>query len=199
MIGILFECKECSNHVSVQGSSVGRIFNCPECGSEVQAPEPVVVFFCPSCFRQYSAPSGLRGKDYLCPNCEAKIHIPDVSTLRCGACAVNVELEDDVYAEYERKSVACPECESNIQVPRRPRIEEGDDGDTQSGDLPRGFAHKTLRLDDIIAGIPQAARLKEGHCPFCGREVRQVDEKSFACESCGRLIHTVTPEVRRAP
>jgi len=198
MIGILFSCSGCGEHVSVKGSSVGMAFKCPGCGEELEAPEPTVVFFCQSCFRQFAAPDALRGAAFRCPHCDSDLSIPEASTLRCGGCGVGIEMDDECYADYEGKPLRCPECRSPVLVPRRPRIGVPPDETPPPGNQPPGFARKTLRLDEIIAGIPQAERLRDqGRCPFCAGEARQTGETSFVCERCGRLIHTVAPTIRR--
>ena len=197
MVEILFQCAECSTHMCVTGTLAGRHFRCPECENKVQAPNTTFVFHCPKCLTEFSSANDMKNTSCRCPNCEEVILIPQCTTLRCRECAVLIEIDDENYLEFEGKSVLCPECGADIEVPARPHESELADQNGSGGNMPPGFGNKTLRLDEIIDNIPQAEQLKKGRCPYCGRPIWKMDEKSFACRNCGRLIQPVTRSVNR--
>jgi DNA-directed RNA polymerase subunit RPC12/RpoP len=195
MADVLFQCGECSKHMCVDGSRIGRRFHCPDCASLVVVPPPAIVFPCAGCRGTFAVADDLRETDFLCPNCEAVMHIPSCTVIACPQCAVNIELDDDLFAELEGESVDCPECGSAVPVPTRP---DAGPGTAASGakKLPKGFNNKTVRLDEIIDSIPQAQHVREGHCPYCNSDTEQRDSASYICRKCGRMIHIVKSKVR---
>ena len=195
MTDILFQCTECDKHVAVADVFIGKRFQCPDCRARIESPEPSIVFPCPACHSRLAAPDPLRGEAYLCPNCGEEIDIPENTTVACPACGVNMELDDDYYAELEGKTINCPECEVPVGIPARPRKPAPLAAGSR---LPSGFGHKTIRLDELIEGIPQAESLKDGICPYCANKIHQMGNQQFVCRTCGRLIKTVRPAVRRA-
>lgn len=188
---ILFQCGSCGKHCCVGEKAVGKQFPCPDCGEAVTAPEPVLVFPCPSCGTTCSCLESLGGTGFRCPSCEEKIPIPLASVLVCSACGVNMELENEFYAELEGRKLECPECGQSLPVPPRPRVKKA----TANGHPP-GFGHKTLRLDTILESIPQANQLRDGHCPFCGHTVEQYNDKSYTCSHCSRQITMTAPTIK---
>jgi DNA-directed RNA polymerase subunit RPC12/RpoP len=192
---ILFQCPECEKHVAVGDAFIGTRFLCPDCSARLEAPEPRIVFSCPACHSRMAAPDPLRGEAYLCPNCGEEIDIPENTTVTCQGCGVNMELDDEYYAELEGKAIDCPECETAVAIPTRPRAPVSS---TSASKLPSGFGHKTIRLDELIEGIPQAKPLEEGRCPYCANKIHQMSNQQFVCRTCGRLIKTVRPAIRRA-
>jgi predicted RNA-binding Zn-ribbon protein involved in translation (DUF1610 family) len=188
---ILFACGACGKHCCVGEKAVGRQFPCPQCGGNVTAPEPSLVFPCPECGAVCATTRSMSSAEFLCPACEDPMEIPDTSILSCTGCGVNMELEDAFYSELEGTAIECPECGETLMVPLRPRIRKA-----AAGAHPPGFGHKTLRLDTILEGIPQANQLRNGHCPFCGHAVEQYSEKSYTCSHCSRKITMTAPAIR---
>jgi len=108
---------------------------------------------------------------------------------------VNIELDDGLFDELQGEMVDCPECGNRVPVPAKPVAKPGAaKGPEQK--LPKGFKNKTVRLDEIIDSIPQAQHVREGHCPYCGKETEQRDDAHYVCRTCGRMIHIVKSKVR---
>lgn len=189
MSDLLFKCSVCSKNLAVNVTLLGRRFICPECQTKIHAPKPTVVFKCPECGCDLAAPEKLVMQDFECPNCEQKIVVPDLSMLSCTSCGVEIELERDYYTELGGTDLECPECGEQIAVPPLPQSSREVSGrDSEDTVLPKGFGHKTMKLDNLIKGIPQAERLNVGACPYCSSKVHVLHGSSYVCKSCGRIM-----------
>lgn len=195
MADVLFQCSKCSKHMCADESRIGRKFHCPDCANLVTVPPPAIVFSCAACLDHFAAADDLRGTDFLCPGCHAVMHIPECTVIVCPQCAVNIELDDELFQELQGGMAECPECGNTVPVPPKTIAGHGSTGGPDKN-LPKGFGSKTVRLDEIIDSIPQAQHVKEGHCPYCGKETEQRDETTYICRQCGRMIHIVKSKVR---
>jgi DNA-directed RNA polymerase subunit RPC12/RpoP len=189
MSDLVFKCSVCSKNLAVNVSLLGRRFICPECRTKIHAPTPALVFPCPACGCELAAPEKLAMQDFECPNCEQKIVIPEVCVVSCPSCNVNVELEMEYFAELAGSEMDCPECGGKVAIEPLPgtilEVGEPESDDTL---LPKGFGHKTMKLDNLITGIPQAQRLDIGICPYCSSKVHALHGNSYVCKSCGRIM-----------
>lgn len=188
MSDLLFKCSVCSKHLAVNVTMLGRRFICPQCHTKIHAPRPSIVFHCPRCRCELTAPEKLAMQDFECPECENKIVIPEVSVVTCPACDVNIELEKDYYRELAGGVLDCPECGRPIPVPVLPSSAPAPAESSDDTVLPRGFGHKTMKLDNIVHDIPQAERLNVGVCPYCSSKVHSLHGSSYVCKSCGRIM-----------
>jgi len=131
-------------------------------------------------------------QDFQCPNCDKKITIPEHCAVSCPSCSLNIELSSDYYAELAGTNIDCPECDVQIAVAPLP----GPDPSSHSQGpevevLPDGFGHKTMKLDELLATVPQAQRLNLGVCPYCSNKVHVLRGGSYVCKNCGRVMRMV--------
>jgi predicted RNA-binding Zn-ribbon protein involved in translation (DUF1610 family) len=189
---MLFKCSVCSKSLAVDVSLLGRRFICPECQTKIHAPRPEIVFRCPKCGCDLAAPEKLEMQDFECPNCQQTITIPEMSTVPCPSCGANIELDHDYYRELAGKVFDCPECGERVPVPALPGTGDAESaGANDETLLPKGFGHKTMKIDDIVASMTQAERMKAGLCPYCGSKLH-VLRGSYVCRSCGRIMRKAT-------
>ena len=119
---IAFQCHSCSKNLAVGDRYIGVTFPCPDCQTELTVPAPSLVFPCPNCGAVTFAPAEIRGLVYGCPECETLYEVPQLSTIRCGACKVHLEIDDGDYAQFSGTDVECPQCTLPVPVPVLPTL-----------------------------------------------------------------------------
>lgn len=195
---LLFNCSKCVKGLIVSEKSVGGTFMCPSCRTLNEAPLPGVRFPCGACRTDLFAAQELRGKLFVCPHCETRITVPANTTVECHNCGMFLEVDDEYYREVVGKKVNCPACGVKVPIPPiMSHIEEAraepaaGAGKSSSTELSR----KTIKLDRVLASIPQLQTLQEGKCPFCGMEVTSTSENVYVCRRCDRVLNVVKPSV----
>ncbi len=185
MSDLLFQCSVCKRNLAVNTSLLGRRFVCPQCQTKIHAPKPEIVFPCNSCGTELYAPMKLSMHDFECPNCEQIITIPELSIIICPHCNVQIELGKDYYMELAGDVLECPECSATVNVPPLPGVSNTPQKKTG---LPKGFGHKTMKLDDIMDNSSPAEALNKHKCPYCGSKTYALQDNSFVCKACGRIM-----------
>lgn len=188
MSDLLFQCSICSKSLAVDTSMLGRRFVCPQCQTKIHAPTPEIIFRCVHCSCDLCAPEKLCMQDFECPNCSQNVTIPERSVVQCPGCSINIELDRDYYLELSGDSVECPECAGTVPVPAIPGSRAATHTSGAPTVLPKGFGHKTMRLDELVEGVAHAERLNSGTCPYCASKVHVLRDNSFVCKSCGRIM-----------
>lgn len=195
---LLFKCSNCRKNLAVAQFSVGRTFSCPHCKSLTEAPAPTIRFPCTSCKSDLFAPNYLREQSFVCPNCERKITIPKNPSVLCPGCQSLLEIEDEYFHELGGRSIRCPSCDSELRIPRS--VGEEAAGPVK-GDLEKAvwtdFSRKTLRLDRLLADIPQVQSINDGKCPYCKMPLEKLSESSYLCKCCDRMLSLVTRPVKQ--
>ena len=162
----------------------------------------------------------LQGQVVECPSCEREVGVPSLPKpayedqpepevavmvkLKCHGCMGVIELTPEKFERMKGRLVRCPKCRRLVRVPMKPptRKREFDQPPTRKAKTQKmvdaeskPFA-KTMRLDDIIDGSTQARTLEEGVCLYCNSPLKQMDDHTFVCESCWRVIRTVKRKFR---
>jgi hypothetical protein len=211
----VFPCPACSNILFADGILRGRSYGCPDCETPLVVPEyPTVqcavcgihVEMDEDCFRD------VQGTTVDCPQCAAKLDIPAIPkpaipaapeppkpgtvVIQCRQCPGRVELDAKTAAQRPGKLMRCPKCRAFLMVPRitKTRTEEPEIRTVQPAkvaDTEHEDFSKTMRLDDIVETIPLAEHIQHGECPYCNLPLRQLDERSYVCERCSRVVRVV--------
>ncbi len=190
MSDLLFKCSVCKKSLAVNTSLLGRRFVCPQCQTKVHAPKPESVFPCPSCDCELCAPLTLAMQDFECPNCEESLTIPELSIIKCSSCEVQIELSSDYYQELAGDVLECPECAAIVNVPPIPG--EKKPKASKPGTLPKGFGHKTMRLDELLNDSSPTEQLQANLCPYCNSKIYVLQDNSYVCKACGRIMRIGT-------
>lgn len=192
MSDLLFKCSICSKSLAVDTSMLGRRFVCPQCQTKIHAPTPEIIFRCVHCSCDLCAAEKLCMQDFECPHCSGNVTIPERSVIQCPGCSINIELDRDYYLELAGDTIECPECAGTIPVPPIPGSRAAARTSGAPAVLPKGFGHKTMRLDELVEGAAHAERLDMGVCPYCASKVHVLRDNSFVCKSCGRIMRQAT-------
>ena len=170
----LFRCPGCIHDLVLGDVSFGASYTCPSCQAVHDAPQPDLRFPCNSCGCDLFVPQDLKGSAFVCPNCE-----------------ISMVIEDDYYAEVQSQQVSCPGCGKDIFIP--PLVAAS----AAKGDQ-RSLAKKTLKLDNLLEGIPQLRSLEKGLCPYCESKLEKGAGGAFVCRRCQRVITTLKRSLRRS-
>lgn len=200
---LLYKCSRCRKNLAVAQFSVGRTFSCPHCKGLADAPEPSIRFPCTWCKTDLFAPNYLREMPFVCPNCEKKIKIPRHPTLTCPSCQTFLEVEDEYFHDLEGTTIRCPSCDAEMPVPRLRRevkpnaVPVPAQGGTGKKPVWTDFARKTLRLDRLLADLPQVQSIDDGLCPYCSTILDKLSDSSYVCKRCDRVISIVRRAVKK--
>jgi hypothetical protein len=210
----VFPCPTCGCVMFGPGELRGKVFGCPDCETQFEVPQHPTVR-CAICSVHLEMDEecyhGVEGTPVECPQCQSSVDVPALPkpvfdipkpapastvAVRCRGCMSDVHLEANVVAKMGGKLIRCPKCHRFLMVPHtKSRPEEMATRKAQAPkvmDPKAGPFARTMRLDDILETIPQARQLHEGGlCLYCNMPLRQLDERSFVCEHCWRIVRTV--------
>ncbi len=210
----VFPCPACGCILFASKALRGEIYGCPDCEAPFEVPS-LTTLRCAGCGVHLEVDdewyADLAGSTVECPECGRRVDapalprpvfrppapsLPDTVVFRCRVCANDVRLQPQEAASRAGRLIRCPRCHGFILIPkekggmderavprqtRAPRI---------MNEKPADFA-RTMRMDEILETIPQAHLLDAGTCLYCSRPLRQLDERTYVCKNCWRIVRKV--------
>jgi len=212
-------CPSCASQFFAPDTLHGQIFGCPNCNVQFVVPQSATVR-CPGCgvhlemdddyFRE------LGGSAVQCPQCNSHVPVPvlprppgipaqdvvedfeeepESVIFKCRACQSEIEMKGETFDRMTGRLIRCPKCRRYVRVPAtRPRPAAPVPRQTappKMMDDDENSMGRTMRLDNMLDFIPQAHSLEEGLCPYCRMPLQRLQDRSFMCKFCQRVIRSV--------